>query len=76
MAAMNLERVHNALNELLERIVPEYPEEDETVGAQRFGEAYDFAYNELLVAGEPSVVADINHMATLIDTRRENTVLL
>jgi gamma-tubulin complex component 3 len=69
MATFNHDRVQHALNELLVRIVPDDPDEDEATANQRFEEAFDFAFNELAAAGEPSVVPDINHVAGLIERR-------
>ncbi|KAF2871595.1 spindle pole body component alp6 [Massariosphaeria phaeospora] len=69
MATFNQERVEHALNELLVRIVPEDPSEDESAANQRFEAAFDFAIDELSVAGQPSVVPDINHIASLIERR-------
>jgi gamma-tubulin complex component 3 len=75
MAAFNQERVEHALNELLARIVPDDPEEDEDQANERFDAAYNFALDELTQAGPLPVVADINHVAGLIDRRgRTHTV--
>ncbi|KAF2273078.1 uncharacterized protein EI97DRAFT_188801 [Westerdykella ornata] len=69
MANFNHDRVQHALNELLIRIVPEYPDEDEEAANDRFEEAFDYALNELTTAPEPSVAPDINHVADLIDSK-------
>ncbi|KAF2732884.1 hypothetical protein EJ04DRAFT_544452 [Polyplosphaeria fusca] len=69
MATFNQERVEHALHELLIRVVPDDPTEDEATANERFGAAYEFALEELVEAGEPAVVADINHVASLIDRR-------
>ncbi len=69
MAALHRERVEHALNELIVRIVPEDADEDEEVANQRLEDAFDFAIGELASAGDPSLVPDINHIASLIDTR-------
>ncbi|KAF9729560.1 hypothetical protein PMIN02_011868 [Paraphaeosphaeria minitans] len=69
MASFNRERVEHALNELLVRIVPEFPDEDEEVANERYDAAYDHAYGELSEAGDLRVVADINHVASQIDRR-------
>jgi gamma-tubulin complex component 3 len=69
MAHFNHERVHHALNELLVRMVPDDPEEDEDAANQRFEEAFEFAFKELEAAEEPSVVSDLNHVAGLIDEK-------
>lgn len=73
MASFNRERVEHALNELLVRIVPEDPEEDEDSANARFDAAYNFAYDELTGAGSLTVVADINHVASLIDRACEHS---
>jgi hypothetical protein len=69
MAAFNRERVEHALNELVVRIVPEDPDDDEELAEQRLQNAYDFALDELTAAGDPSVIPDVNHIASLIDSR-------
>jgi gamma-tubulin complex component 3 len=69
MATFNRERVAHALNELLARIVPDDPNEDEQQADERFGEAYSGALDELENAGPLPVVPDIHHVAELIDTR-------
>lgn len=69
MAAFNRERVEHALNELVVRIVPDDPNDDEDVAEQRLQHAFDFALDELTVAGDPSVIPDVNHIASLIDSR-------
>ncbi|KAF2475239.1 uncharacterized protein BDR25DRAFT_254110, partial [Lindgomyces ingoldianus] len=69
MASFNRERVEHALNELLVRILPDDPNEDEAAANERFEEAFDFAIDKLVAAGDPSVVPDINHVASLIDRR-------
>ncbi|KAF2185991.1 hypothetical protein K469DRAFT_631389 [Zopfia rhizophila CBS 207.26] len=68
MATFNKERVEHALNELLIRILPEDPEEDDEA-YRRFEEAFEFAIDELEAAGDPSVAPDINHVASLIERR-------
>ena len=67
MASFNRERVEHALNELLVRIVPDDPDEDEEVAEQRFEAAYDFAMGQLEADGPGAVVPDINHIASLVD---------
>ncbi|CAO2650000.1 Nn.00g012920.m01.CDS01 [Neocucurbitaria sp. VM-36] len=69
MATLHRERVEHALNELLVRIIPEDPNEDEEAANQRFEDAFDFAIEELAGAGDPSLVPDVNHIASLIDRR-------
>ena len=74
MAAFNRERVEHALNELLVRVVPEDPNEDEEQADERYQAAYDHAFQELSTADEElPVVADINHIASQIDRRCEHT---
>jgi len=72
MATFNRERVAHALNELMARIVPDDPNEDAQQADERFDEAYNGAWDELLNAGPLPVVPDINHVAELIDTRSMN----
>ncbi|PSN71968.1 hypothetical protein BS50DRAFT_583581 [Corynespora cassiicola Philippines] len=74
MATFNRERVEHALNELLVRIVPDDPHEDEAAANERFEQAFEYALDELTAAGPPSVVADINHVASLIDRRISHDV--
>jgi len=69
MASFNRERVEHALDELLARIVPEDVNEDEDIANERFNAAFNFAIDELSSAGPLPVVADINHVASLIDRR-------
>ncbi|KAH7337912.1 spindle pole body component alp6 [Pyrenochaeta sp. MPI-SDFR-AT-0127] len=69
MATLHRERVEHALNELLVRIVPEDASDDEDAANQRFEEAYDFAIEELTAAGDPAIVPDVNHIASLIDRK-------
>lgn len=69
MAAFHRERVEHALNELLERVVPEYEDDDEETANERFASAFEFAMGELTAAGDPSLVPDVHHIASLIDRR-------
>ncbi|KAF2846550.1 hypothetical protein T440DRAFT_558149 [Plenodomus tracheiphilus IPT5] len=69
MATLHRERVQHALNELLVRIVPEDPDEDEETANQRFEDAFDFALEELTAAGDASLVPDVHHIASLIDQK-------
>jgi hypothetical protein len=69
MAAFNRERVEHALNELVVRIVPEDAHDDEELAEERLQNAFDFALDELTAAGDPSVIPDVNHIASLIDSR-------
>jgi hypothetical protein len=73
MATLHRERVEHALNELLVRIVPEDPNDDEEAANQRFEDAFDFAIDELTAAGDPSLVPDVHHIASLIDRKGEHT---
>jgi gamma-tubulin complex component 3 len=67
MATFNKERVEHALNELLVRIIPDDPDEDEATANQRFEVAFDFAIDELENAPNLTIVPDINHVASSID---------
>jgi gamma-tubulin complex component 3 len=69
MATLHRERVEHALNELLVRIVPEDPNDDEEAANQRFEDAYDFAIDALTHAGDASLVPDVQHIASLIDRK-------
>ena len=69
MATLHRERVEHALNELLVRIVPEDPNENEDEANQRFEDAYEFALDELTTAGDASLVPDVQHIASLIDRK-------
>lgn len=64
------ERVENALNQLLERLVPPHPDEDEALADQRWDEANELARACLHHAdADASVVEDVNHAADLIKRR-------
>ncbi|GAB1729145.1 hypothetical protein NU195Hw_g3409t1 [Hortaea werneckii] len=69
MATTREERVENALQQLLERLVPQDPDEDEALADQRWDEANEIARHHLTAEQEPSVEEDVNHAADLI-TRR------
>lgn len=71
MAKFHRERVEHALNELLVRIVPEDPNDDEEAANQRFEDAFEFAINELTSAGDPALVPDVRHIASLMDRKGE-----
>ncbi|KAF2643676.1 hypothetical protein P280DRAFT_419972 [Massarina eburnea CBS 473.64] len=73
MAAFNRERVEHALNELLARIVPDDPNEDEESANERFEAAFDFGIDQLSSAG-PLPVADINHVSGLVEQRLNGDV--
>ena len=74
MATLHRERVEHALNELLVRIVPEDPHDDEEAANERFEGAFDFAIDELTNAGDPSLVPDVHHIASLIDRKGNITI--
>jgi gamma-tubulin complex component 3 len=74
MATLHRERVEHALNELLVRIVPEDPNDDEEAANQRFEDAFDFAIDELTAAGDPLLVPDVHHIASLIDRKGERII--
>lgn len=76
MATFHRDRVEHALNELLVRIVPEDPNDDEDAANQRFEDAFDFAIDELTSAGDPSLVPDVHHIASLIDRKGEDKFIL
>ena len=69
MASFNHERVGHALDELLQRIVPDDPNDDEEAAEQRLQDAYDDAMQQLMAAGEPRAVPDVSHMASLLDAK-------
>ncbi|EMD70212.1 hypothetical protein GGP41_000348 [Bipolaris sorokiniana] len=69
MAKLHRERVEHALNELLVRIVPEDPNDDEEAANQRFEDAFEFAIDELTSAGDPALVPDVHHIASLMDRK-------
>ncbi|KAF9697858.1 hypothetical protein EKO04_004055 [Ascochyta lentis] len=69
MASFNHERVGHALDELLQRIVPDDPNDDEEAAEERLQNAYDYAMQQLVAAGEPKAVPDVSHMASLLDSK-------
>jgi len=70
MASLHHERVQHALNELLVRIVPEDPDEDDDTANQRLQDAFDHALGQLTAAGDAApVVPDVAHIARLIDRK-------
>lgn len=69
MASFNHERVGHALDELLQRIVPDDPNDDEEAAEQRLQDAYDFSMQQLIAAGEPKSVPDVNHIASLLESK-------
>ncbi|KAF1358431.1 spindle pole body component alp6 [Lizonia empirigonia] len=69
MASFNHERVGHALDELLQRIVPDDPNDDEEAAEERLQTAYDWAMQQLIAAGEPKAVPDVEHMARLLESK-------
>lgn len=69
MASFNHERVGHALDELLQRIVPDDPNDSEEQAEQRLQEAYDESMQQLIAAGEPKAVPDVNHIASLLEAK-------
>ena len=67
--AFNRERVEHALYELLARTVPEDPNDSEDQFNEQLDEAFTWSMDQLIAAGAPTVVSDINHVASLIDRR-------
>lgn len=74
MASFNHERVGHALDELLQRIVPDDPNDDEEAAEQRLQDAYDYSMQQLIAAGEPNAVPDINHIASLLEAKSKTCV--
>ena len=66
MSSPREERVENALQQLLERLVPQYPDEDEATADQRWDQANDIARTYIEREPELAVVEDVNHVADLI----------
>lgn len=67
MSISREQRVENALRSLLERLVPQEPNEDEATADQRWDEANEVAQTYIdHGASEPNVVEDVNHAADLI----------
>lgn len=57
------ERVQHALEQLLDRLLPTYPEEDEVTADERFQDAVNFANDTLGRQGEG------NHCASMADVQ-------
>ena len=74
MATTQEERIENALNQLIECLVPSYPTDDEDQIEERLDEAFNYASDALASAREPAVASDINHASDLIKPKliREN----
>lgn len=47
MPTSSEERVEHALTQLLERVLPTYPDEDEAQSDERFDEAFNFAIDTI-----------------------------
>lgn len=73
MASFNHERVGHALDELLQRIVPDDPNHTEEQAEERLQKAYDDAMQQLMAAGEPKAVPDVNHIASLLEAKSRVT---
>ena len=74
MASFNHERVGHALDELLQRIVPDDPNDTEEAAEQRLQEAYDFSMQQLIAAGESKAVPDVTHIASLLEAKSEKCI--
>ena len=59
----------DALQQLLERLVPQYPDEDEATADQRWNDANELARDTIDRETEPSIAEDVNHAADLIRRR-------
>lgn len=66
MSSSREERVDNALQQLLERLVPQDPADDEAIADQRWDEANELARSLIDSESQPAVVEDVNHAADLI----------
>lgn len=66
MASTQAERVNNALQQLLERLVPSYLDEDEATADQRWDDANDLARSYIDAEPEANIAEDVNHAADLI----------
>ena len=69
MASTREDRVAKALDQLLERLVPNYPDEDEATADQRWDAAQEAARANLDNAPEAAVAEDVNFAADLIRRR-------
>lgn len=72
MASFNHERVGHALDELLQRIVPDNPNDTEEEAEERLQEAYDTSMQQLIAAGEPKAVPDVNHIASMLEAKSKD----
>lgn len=66
MSSSREERVENALQQLLERLVPQYADEDEASADKRWDEANEIARTYIDREPDAGVVEDVNHAADLI----------
>jgi gamma-tubulin complex component 3 len=73
MAPFNHERVGHALDELLQRIVPDDPNDSEEVAEERLQDAYERSMEQLVAAGEPKAVPDVHHITRLLEAKSKNT---
>lgn len=69
MSSTREERVENALQQLLERIVPQYDDEDEDSADQRWDEANKIARARIAARQQPNISEDIAHAADLIKNK-------
>ncbi|KAF1808025.1 hypothetical protein P152DRAFT_406256 [Eremomyces bilateralis CBS 781.70] len=74
MSQPSEERVRHALSQLLTRIIPVYPDEDEAVADERLEEALEWAGETIARSSDGSLPPDVNHAADLIKKKliREN----
>jgi gamma-tubulin complex component 3 len=73
MAPFNHERVGHALDELLQRIVPDDPNDSEEVAEERLQDAYERSMEQLVAAGEPKAVPDVHHITRLLEAKSKAT---
>ena len=69
MASTSQDRVSKALDQLLERLVPTYQDEDEATADQRWDTAQEIARTHIENAPEAAVSEDVNFAADLIRRR-------
>ncbi|KAF2095605.1 hypothetical protein NA57DRAFT_44742 [Rhizodiscina lignyota] len=60
------QRVEHALSQLVEKVVPAYPEDDDQALQDRLDDAYDFAIGVVQDAGDTPLSPDVNHAHDLI----------
>ena len=73
MASFNHERVGHALDELLQRIVPDDPNDSEQVAEERLQDAYERSMEQLVAAGEPKAVPDVHHITRLLEAKSKTS---